>query len=420
MKRRTFLIAAAGGVLAAPLLWKPGDEGAPYDDYFAALNEALKRNGPGHPAMVVDLDRVDRNIDVVKRSIRAPKTYRVVVKSLPSVNLLGYAMERARTRALMAFHQPFLNAIAEAFPDADVLLGKPLPVTSARRFYDELRPGAFEPQRQLQWLIDTPARLRQYRALARELGQRLRVSVEIDVGLHRGGLQEPGQLADLLAAIEADPAHLELAGFMGYDAHLAGLPGFLQRRELAAVRARYGAFVDTVRERYPALPHERLTLNGAGSHTYRLYEGDALLNDLAAGSGLVKPTDFDTPLLGEHLPAAFIAAPVLKRSPGLESPVFSALGGLMAWWNPNRRQTFFIYGGHWLARPTSPAGLVRGLYASSNQEPVNGSEAVGLDVDDHVFLRPTQSEAVFLQFGDLLVTRGSRIVDRWPVFHQRG
>jgi len=47
---------------------------------------------------------------------------------------------------------------------------------------------------------------------------------------------------------------------------------------------------------------------------------------------------------------------------------------------------------------------------------VNGSAAVGLGVEDQVFLRPTQTESVLLQFGDLLAVRGGRIVDTWPVY----
>jgi D-serine deaminase-like pyridoxal phosphate-dependent protein len=36
-------------------------------------------------------------------------------------------------------------------------------------------------------------------------------------------------------------------------------------------------------------------------------------------------------------------------------------------------------------------------------------------VDDFLFLRPVQSEAVLLQFGDLVAIRGERIEQRWPV-----
>ncbi|MGH7896930.1 MAG: DSD1 family PLP-dependent enzyme, partial [Candidatus Binatia bacterium] len=90
---------------------------------------------------------------------------------------------------------------------------------------------------------------------------------------------------------------------------------------------------------------------------------------------------------------------------------------VFSWWDPNRCRTFFIYGGYWKAKYASPPGLrANDLYGhSSNQEMVNGSLAIDIGPDDHVFLRPTQSESVFLQFGDLVILRGGRIVDRWPV-----
>jgi D-serine deaminase-like pyridoxal phosphate-dependent protein len=47
---------------------------------------------------------------------------------------------------------------------------------------------------------------------------------------------------------------------------------------------------------------------------------------------------------------------------------------------------------------------------------LNGSRSVPLRPDDFVFFRPTQSEAVFLQFGDLLVYEDGRITERWPTF----
>ena len=79
---------------------------------------------------------------------------------------------------------------------------------------------------------------------------------------------------------------------------------------------------------------------------------------------------------------------------------------------------FFIYGGWWLADYEAPQGLqFNALFGhSANQEIVTASPGVQLNVDDHVFFRPQISEAVLLQFGDLVVVRGGRIVDRWPVF----
>ena len=140
-QRREFLAGVAGAG-AAGLLWSPSaragrsanaDASATgasgHDAYFAALNELLKREGPGRPVMMLDLDRVDRNIDQLAASVGPEKQYRVVVKSLPSVPLLERVMMRARTDALMVFHQPFLNEVARSFPNASALLGKPMPVS---------------------------------------------------------------------------------------------------------------------------------------------------------------------------------------------------------------------------------------------------------------------------------------------------
>jgi len=41
-------------------------------------------------------------------------------------------------------------------------------------------------------------------------------------------------------------------------------------------------------------------------------------------------------------------------------------------------------------------------------------------VDDFAFMRPTQSEFVMLQFGDLIMVRGGEIVDAWSVLDQTG
>jgi D-serine deaminase-like pyridoxal phosphate-dependent protein len=49
---------------------------------------------------------------------------------------------------------------------------------------------------------------------------------------------------------------------------------------------------------------------------------------------------------------------------------------------------------------------------------LNGSASIDLRQDDWVFLRPTQSEHVFLQFGDIAVYDNGEIVGRWPVFKQ--
>lgn len=422
MKRRNVLLGLGGLALAGGYLLRPGDRGGPYAPYFAALNAELKAKGPMRPCLVIDLDRLDHNIDQVRASVakQPGRHFRVVEKSLPSPKLLEYIGQRAGTQRLMSFHQPFLNHDAAMFPASDILIGKPLPVRSAELFYKTLT-GSFDPARQLQWLIDTPERAAQYLDLAKGLGTRMRLNLELDVGLHRGGLEAGEKLAAVLKLIEANPAQLEFAGFMGYDPFVAMVPSVLGSHEelLAKVMARYQAAVDQTQREHAALwKPEQLTLNTAGSPTYKLHEMESLSNEISVGTGLLKPSHYDMSTLAEHQPAVFIATPVLKATGAVRIPALDGMSRLFSGWDVNQRQTFFIYGGNWMADYESPQGLqANTVYGrSSNQEIVNASPAVRLQVDDQVFLRPHQVEGVLLQFGDLVAVRGGKIVEYWAPF----
>ncbi len=423
MNRRKFLFGAAGVGLASALILKPSDRGVPYSHYFKELNNELIANGPYRPSLLIDLDRLDRNINRLLLDMDKQLSYRVVAKSLPSPGLLDYTMKESGTNKLMVFHQPFLNHIAERFPGTDMLMGKPMPVKSAALFYQKFsNTSGFDPSRQLQWLIDSRQRLNQYQELARQLNVKMRFNVEIDVGLHRGGLQNPAELVLLLDQILADPEHLEFAGLMGYDPHVVKLPKIIKSAETAYAESQstYQGFLDLLKNSYPHISPKSLCLNGAGSPTVALHKSNTVINDMSAGSCLVKPTDFDLPTLQDFSPAAYIATPVLKKYEFTAIPSIESFKGLISWWDPNTQQSFFIYGGKWMASYESPQGLRdSGLYGSStNQQMVNGSKSIDLNVDDYIFLRPDQSEFVFLQFGDILAVRGGKIIDQWPILNQ--
>jgi D-serine deaminase-like pyridoxal phosphate-dependent protein len=415
-RRRLVLsgIAASAALLA---LAKPRDRGAPHDAYFAALNAELRAHGEGRPVLLLDLDRLDANAERLHRSLAPGLALRVVAKSLPSVPLLSHLLPKLETRRLMVFHEPDLRVLAAAFPDSDLLVGKPLPAQAAANFYAHAPPAPFDPSKQLQWLIDSPERLAQYLALANERGVQVAVSLELDVGLHRGGVSSPAELVSMLDTIAAHRERLRLAGMMGYDAHVAKAPPVLSSvpGALSDASRIYSAMLDAGRKAHPELFAAPLALNGAGSQTFGLYAASGPLNEVSVGSALVKPTDFDVASLANFQPAAFIATPVLKKLAGTKVPFVEALGPLWSTWDPNRAETLFLYGGGWRARYASPAGLEENpLYGfSTNQAFVNASVRAGLAVDDWVFLQPTQSEEVLRQFGDLWIVRGGKVVDRW-------
>lgn len=218
----------------------------------------------------------------------------------------------------------------------------------------------------------------------------------------------------------AAPTGLRFAGFMGYDAHLAALPELagLRERAMAASLARYRQAWQLARDQLGPLQRESLTLNTAGSPTYRWHDASGTANEVSVGSAVLKPSDFDKPQLADLQPAAFIATPVLKAWPQFRLPDgLGTVSDLQALWNPNAAHGLAMHGGNWLADICSPVGVApSGLWGpSSNQQVLAASALAGLKPDDWVFLRPRQSEALLLQFGDLLVYDGQHIVQRWPV-----
>lgn len=417
MKRRTLLLGGAAGVLGLGAALRPRDNGENHTAYFRQLSTALDAAQYSRPALVVDRELLLANVRTLKSHIGDRFGYRVVAKSLPSLPLLETVMQASGSRRVMLFHQPFINQVAKRFPQADILLGKPMPVVAAHNFYREFTGGGFAPQRQLHWLLDTPERLAQYDALAQSLGQDMRICIELDVGLHRGGVRSDAQLLTMLRQLQDSP-RLQFSGFMGYEPHVVKVPvgdPIVYRDRAVAV---YRQYIEVAKQFLGAAWPQDVVLNAGGSPTYQLYDhGDFPFNELSAGSCLVKPTDFDLPTLADHKPASFIATPVLKALDQLEIPGID-LGALQSAWNPNRARAFFTYGGYWKALPESPKGLLyNSLYGrSTNQEMLNGSRRITLAPDDWVFLRPTQSEFVFLQFGDIAVYEQGRIVDSWPVF----
>jgi D-serine deaminase-like pyridoxal phosphate-dependent protein len=420
MKRRSLILGAIAGALGLGWLLRPGRRGADHAPYFQDLSVALDQAGLAKPSLLVDRNHLVENIQTLMGHINGRFNYRIVAKSLPSLPLLETVMQVSGSNRLMLFHQPFINQVAERFPQADVLLGKPMPVAAARNFYRQFSGGVFDPASQLRWLLDTPERVAQYDELAVALGQDMQICIELDVGLHRGGVRNDEQLVTMLQMIEASPK-LQFCGFMGYEPHIVKLPigDAIDYRDQAM--AVYQHYIDVAKgvlgERWP----KNVLLNAGGSPTYQMYDrGEYPFNELAAGSCLVKPTDFDLPTLADHVAASYIATPVLKSLDTLEIPGID-LGVVQSLWDPNRARTFFTYGGYWKARPESPDGLANNsLFGrSTNQEMLNGSRNINLQPDDWVFLRPNQSEFVFLQFGDIAVYEEGAIVARWPVFSEQ-
>lgn len=384
---------------------------APHEPYFARLERELAELGPGRPAILLDLDALDHNLAIVRRRRDTSLALRLVAKSLPSVPLLRYVGEALGTERLMVFDDS-LAEIARELPSADLLLGKPMPLRAAARFVERAR----EHLGRVAWLVDDEARLLRYLELARSESVCMGISIEIDIGLRRGGLTEPAALPRLLRIVADAPTHLRFAGLMGYDAHVGAL-GAVQRVAQSAHRSskeRYATFVEVLRSFDPDWA-AKAVCNGAGSKTYALHRSRGPLTEIALGSALVMPTDFDVPELAEHRPALFLAVPVLKRIEGTVLPMFEGPSRHWARLDSHRELSYALYGGRWLAKPWSPRGLVpHPVHGSStNQSMWCGSRRTGLEPEGSVFFRPTQSERVMSEHGPILLVRDGKLSGAW-------
>jgi len=380
---------------------------------LARWSSHLTELGIGWPCCVVDRDRVDANAKAVVQQASGDRL-RIVLKSLPCPALVDRLMKRTGSRKLMVFHLPFLLAASERWPQADLMLGKPLPAAAVEAFYRSVGPdSAFDHRRNLHWLVDTPERVRAYASIARRHRARLQAVVELDVGMHRGGAGSAAALDALLTEAARAGEHLTLTGFMGYDAHAGkSVPWFSREAAVARANRRYRELVDHARSSHPRLLPDEPVLNGGGSPTFVFHgDHDSPLTEVAVGSVFVKPAEFDLPQLRDFQPACWIASPVIKRLHGVRLPFLEWAGAL------SRRDTIFLYGGRWPSQPCWPEGMRSSpLYGPSfNQQFMTVPRSASVSVDDFVFLRPLQSETVMRSLGPLPVMAGGELVDEWPV-----
>lgn len=391
------------------------------NDYYSLLNTELRKRPYAVPALVIDLDILDHNISKLLKVKKPDLDFRIVVKSLPVPKLVDYIRDKCSTDRLMVFHLPFLFQIAEkADEKIDVCWGKPMPAKNAKYFYEHVQTSKdFDPYRQISWLVDTLERLQEYIEVGRSLGRNIPVLLEIDVGLHRGGFNSEEQMRQALEMIQSNNDAVSLAGMMGYDAHVGKVPSIVEPLKKSFQRScdKYTSYIELLKQEFAPMYRPDLIFNGGGSPTMHLHSiMPSPINDVCAGSCLVKPSDFDLPSLDNYTEACFIATPVLKKFEGTELPALERWKGLLNMINATNRNSYFIYGGKWKADICYPADARTNKIfgASTNQSMINTKE--NLEVEDYIFMRPHQSEFVFLQFGPILIMRDGKVVDEWSVF----
>ncbi len=402
--------------------------GLPDGPYFDQLAQDLDAAGIGTPQILIDLDRLDANADAIVAGVGQDR-YRIVEKSLPSIDLLDYVSRRTGSDRLLVLHLPFLPAILAGLPSAQVLVGKPQPIAAVRQFFQAYspsdRPAIAE---RVRLLADTPKRIADLVQLASSLSLSLQVGVEIDVGLHRGGVHTPNDLPEVLSVFAANPTLVRFVGMLGYDGHVAnapappGLEEYTARQQWKTAMATYQSFVEVLQRQFPSLVRDDLLFNSGGTATYPLYQSGPV-NDVAAGGGMLRPASYPGTFLGALSPASFIAAPVLAHYDTVELPLLRNVSKTV--WSD--QQMFTIYGGGWAAEFAWPPGAALAPLVNDpenenlvpNQTWLVAPTSPRVLPDDWIFQHPRQADAIF-QFEDILLVRGGRLQPTsWKAFPRR-
>ena len=364
------------------------------------------------PFAVVDLDAFDANAaDLLARARGKP--VRLASKSVRCRALIDRALGAGLT-GVLAFTLP--EALWLAGDHDDVVVAYPSVDRGA------LRKLASGPARErVTVMVDSREHL-DLIAAATSPEDLVRVCIEVDagwwplggrvrIGAKRSPLRTPEQAAALANEIVARPG-LELDGLMMYEAQIAGVgdrPGnpllglalrAMQRasaRELAARRAAVVA----------ALPPLRF-VNGGGTGSVAATAAEAVVTEVAAGSGLFAPTLFDAYSSFTPRPAAFFALPVVRRP---ARRVATVLGGGYPASGPAGRDR--------LPRPAFPAGLKldRQEGAGEVQTPVLGAD---LPLGSRVWFRHAKAGELCERFDVLHLIREDRVVDTVPTYRGDG
>jgi D-serine deaminase-like pyridoxal phosphate-dependent protein len=420
------LAAACGGKGDAPSCDTSApclSPGLPPSSYFEQLASELKDAELGTPQIVIDLDRLDANADAIIAAVGSDR-YRAVEKSVPSYDLIDYVQKRTGSPRLMVMHLPFLPGLLARFPAAQVMVGKPEPTFAVKQV---IKDTPLADLARVSFVADSRARLEGLIGLADAAGFTLHVVVDLDIGMHRSGVRDATELSDVLSLIETRKDRVVLDGLLGYDGHVpeaVAAPGTeptTLRNVFKAAQQQYANYVDVLKTKHASLWRDDLRLNCGGTSTFPLYTSGPV-NDVSAGGGLLRPSEYINTFISALRPAVFIATPVLERLGHIALPLIKTLSSTVF-----DGEVVTVYGGGWAAGFVWPEGIAIAPFTATppahlvqNQNWVLVPPSVKVpDPDDFVFMQPRASDAIFGFEQILLVRDGHLTTERWLPFPRR-
>ncbi len=387
-----------------------------YQDWRAALA------GRELPCAMVDLDGFDANaVAILKRAGNLP--IRIASKSLRCEALLRRLQEsNPRFRGLMCFTAPEALWLSERGFD-DLLIAYPTTVPAHIEQVCELVAAG----KRIILTVDSEAHLRRISAIAAENAVIVPLSVEIDMslrlpgfnfGVWRSPVREASQLLALAQQILSDP-NLRLAGIMGYEAQLAGVPDSApgQRLQNTLVRLLKRVSERVIAKRRAAMMALLKTqlkpdfINAGGTGSLEFSANEPGVTEVTAGAGFYCSHLFSSYQGFTHEPAAFFALPVARKpAPGM----VTCLGG--------GYPASGAAGEDRLPKPWLPEGAKLSSLEGTGevQTPLFYEGPETLNLGDPVLFRHAKAGELCERFNTLLLVQTGQVVDEVKTYRGEG
>jgi len=380
------------------------------------------------PMMIVDLDELEKNTRRMAALVKeSGKTVRLATKSVRVPELIRMILNwgEGTIKGLMCFNSreaAYLSA--QGFDDFLIA-------------YPTMDQGDLEAvwnlnqrKKRILLMVDCPAHLNEIQKFWESRGDSIPLHICVDVdmslrlmGLHLGVQRSPirnlSGFQKFCEAVENYP-HVHLAGVMGYEAQVAGLPDqspfkswmnpikslvkWLSVGMVARKRAEIGKWLEG-----RGIQLELFNAGGTGSLKTSIRE--KVVTEVTAGSGFLQSQLFDYYRSNQNQPAFCFALPITRQpQPGV---ITCQSGGFIASGEPSFDKC---------PRPFLPKNLKP--FPSEGygevQTPFKVRGQLSLKEGDPVFLRPAKAGEIAEHFTEYHLKRGDEWVGKAKTYRGLG
>ncbi len=379
---------------------------ATYQEYRTAFA------GTSPPFAWLDINRLEANaLAIAARA--GDKKVRIASKSVRSVDVLRMIFALSpKFQGLMCFTGPEAVWLSQSGFD-DLLIAYPVfQREQLAAICGEVRKG-----KKLICMVDSAEHVRQLDAVASASNVILPVCIDLDMsidppGIHFGVYRSPINSVEKALALHGvikQAKHLRLNSLMGYEAQVAGLgdriPGqklknivirMLKRRSIKLVAARRKAVVEVLVKDGAQLE----IVNGGGVGSMEFTRDEAVVTEIAAGSGFFQSHLFDYYDNFRHEPAAGFAVEIVRQpQPGMWT---CHGGGYIASGSIGQEK---------VPLPYLPVGakLHPNEGAGEVQTPIVYDGPEDLQIGDPIFFRHSKAGELCERFNQLILLRDGKV-----------